>query len=249
MHLCDATTFFVSTICAAVGICEGMATLGEKVVKAREAMGWTQGDLAVRLGMTQQGIAAIENGKSERPKKLRELARALLLTEEYLLDEADLPEPEVPADYERTQGQRVSSIIPARELEVQKLMPVFSGAQGGQGKLIIGSDPIDRVKMPAFLENVAGAYGLLIDGDSMIPAFYPGDTALVNPHLRPQRGRNVILYHNPPGGEDAEAIIKQLNGWSDREWDLEQWNPHKQFKEFRKEWPICHRVVGKYDAT
>lgn len=212
-------------------------------------MGWTQGELGVRIGMTQQGIAAIEKGKSGRPQKLRELARALMLTEEYLLDETDEAPAEPPSDYVRTPGQKVSAIIPSRELEVQKMMPVYSGAQGGQGKLIVGSDPIDRVRLPAFLENVQGAYGLLIDGESMVPAFYPGDTALVNPHLRPQRGRNVILYHNPPGGEEAEAIIKQLNGWNDREWDLEQWNPHKQFKEFRKEWPICHRVVGKYDAT
>lgn len=212
-------------------------------------MGWTQGELGLRIGMTQQGIAAIEKGKSGRPQKLRELARALLLTEAFLLDETDAAPAEPPPDYVRTSGQKVTHVIPSRELEVQKMMPVFSGAQGGQGKLIVGSDPIDRVRMPAFLENVQGAYGLLIDGESMVPAFFPGDTALVNPHLRPQRGRNVILYHNPPGGEDAEAIIKQLNGWNDREWDLEQWNPHKQFKEFRKEWPICHRVVGKYDAT
>ena len=73
----------------------------------------------------------------------------------------------------------------------------------------------------------------------MVPAFHPGDTALVNPHLKPQRGRNVILYHTPPNGDDAEAIIKQLNGWNEREWDLEQFNPPLQFKEYRAEWPIC----------
>lgn len=57
------------------------------------------------------------------------------------------------------------------------------------------------------------------------------------------------LYHTPPHGQEAEAIIKRLNGWNDREWDLEQWNPHRQFKEFRTEWPVCHRVVGKYEAS
>ena len=128
-------------------------------------------------------------------------------------------------------------------------MEVYAGAQGGNGKLIITFDPVDRVKLPAFLEHVPGAYGLLIDGNSMFPAFEPGDVALVNPHLRPQRGRNVILYHTPPHGAEAEAIIKRLNGWNDREWDLEQYNPPMEFKEFRQEWPICHRVVGKYDAA
>lgn len=213
-------------------------------------MGLSQGDLAMRIGMTQQGIAAIESGKSSRPQKLRELARALLLSEDYLLDDKQDPDTPLPADYVRTSGQAVTSVIPGQMLEAgpRLLMPVFSGAQGGDGKLIISTDPIDRIRMPAFLENVPGAYGLYVDGESMVPAFYPGDTALVNPHLRPQRGKNVILYHTPPGGEDSEAIIKRLIGWNDRQWELEQWNPHMQFKEYRQEWPVCHVVVGKHDA-
>lgn len=225
-----------------------MSGLGEKIIEAREAKGWTQSELADAIGMTQQGIAAIENGKSDRPKKLRELARALSVTEEYLLGEDSAVAEAAPA---RTRGQVVTSVIPADQLQAGpgRLMEVYAGAQGGNGKLIITFDAVDRVKLPAFLEHVPGAYGLLIDGTSMFPAFEPGDVALINPHLRPQRGRNVILYHTPPHGAEAEAIIKRLNGWNDREWDLEQYNPPLQFKEFRQEWPICHRVVGKYDAA
>jgi hypothetical protein len=44
-------------------------------------------------------------------------------------------------------------------------LPVYSGAQGGNGKLIIGSDIVDRVEMPAVLKDVQGAYGLMIDGE------------------------------------------------------------------------------------
>ena len=68
-------------------------------------------------------------------------------------------------------------------------------------------------------------------------------------HPSPARGKNHIFYHTPPLGEDAEAIIKRLNGWNDRDWDLQQWNPRREFTESRKLWPICHRVVGKYDAV
>lgn len=185
--------------------------------------------------------------QSEKYAKAFRVSEAWLLTGEGEppVDDSGEPLPQ----HERTRGQAVihvpreEIVAPGRKLEV------YSGAQGGNGKLIIGSDIIDRVEMPAVLKDVQGAYGILIDGESMVPEYWPGDIAWVHPHLRPARGRNVILYHTPPEGEEAEAIIKRLNDWNDREWHLEQWNPHKQFSEYRKEWPICHRVVGKYDAA
>jgi len=179
-------------------------------------------------------------------------AEAFRVSEGWLLTgegEAPANDTEMIPAHERTKGQPVTSVIQAPPADPGLKLPVYSGAQGGHGRLIIGSDVVDQVEMPHMLRNVRGAYGILIDGESMIPEYWPGDIAWVNPHLRPLRGRNVILYHTPPDGQDAEAIIKRVNGWNDREWNLEQWNPHREFIEYRKEWPICHRVVGKYDAT
>jgi phage repressor protein C with HTH and peptisase S24 domain len=150
----------------------------------------------------------------------------------------------------RTQGQPVH-YVPGEQVVLsgrRNLLPVFSGAMGGDGKLIVSSDFVDHMAMPAALEGVQGAYGLIVDGSSMNPEFWEGDIAWINPHLKPARGRNHVFFHTPPGGEDAEAIIKRLNGWNDREWQLEQWNPAKEFTESRRIWPICHRVVGKYEA-
>lgn len=139
-----------------------------------------------------------------------------------------------------------SSLIPGHELLGTGTMPVYAAAMGGDGHVIVTFDEIDRVKRPAELENVKGGYGLLIKGTSMVPAINEGDTALVNPHLPPARGANVILYHTPPDGTESEAMVKHLLNWTDKEWSLKQWNPAKEFKEYRQEWPICHRVVGLY---
>lgn len=144
-------------------------------------------------------------------------------------------------------GQAVS-IIPGSDLVSSRKMPVYAAAMGGEGHIIVSFDQIDEVKRPAELESVKGGYGLLIKGDSMIPALWEGDMALVNPHLPPARQKNVILYHTPPHGGEVEAIVKQLQGWNDRVWHLKQWNPMKEFDEFRQEWSTCHRVVGKYDG-
>lgn len=126
-------------------------------------------------------------------------------------------------------------------------MPVYAAAEGGDGHIIVSFEQIDEIKRPAELENVKGGYGLLIKGDSMVPALWEGDMALVNPHLRPAREFNHIFYHQAPHGGPVEAIVKQLDAWNDRDWTLTQWNPHTTWKESRQIWPICHRMVGKYD--
>ena len=132
-------------------------------------------------------------------------------------------------------------VSPSRDL------PVYAAAMGGDGHQVITFDAIDWVKRPSVLDSVKGGYAVYIVGDSMIPAFRPGDMALINPHLPPQRDTDVVLFHVPPHDE-AECIIKRLVGFNDRDWKLEQYNPHKEFPEPRASWPVCHRVVGKYSS-
>jgi phage repressor protein C with HTH and peptisase S24 domain len=141
-------------------------------------------------------------------------------------------------------------ITPGRDLvSNERSLPLYAAARGGDGHVIVTFEPIDYRKMPTILQGVKGGYGLLITGESMIPAYWPGDEALVNPNLPPQRDTDVILYHDPPqeSGE-AEAIVKRLVGINDREWTLEQYRPPSTFREARQEWPVCHRVVGKYNS-
>lgn len=140
------------------------------------------------------------------------------------------------------------TLVPGRELiSSNQKMPVYAAAMGGNGHIIISFDLIDEIKRPAELENVKGGYGLLIKGESMVPALWEGDMALVNPHLRPARDFNHVFYHEPPHGSEVEAMVKQLTGFNDRDWSLKQWNPVKEWKESRQVWQTCHRIVGKYD--
>lgn len=141
----------------------------------------------------------------------------------------------------------VPTIIPGKELVGDKNLPVYAAAMGGDGHQVVTFEAIDYVKRPIILENVKNAYAVYIVGDSMIPAFEPGDMALVHPHLPPARDKNVVLFHTPPAAE-AECIIKRLLTFNDRDWRLRQYNPARDFVEARADWPICHRVVGKYEA-
>lgn len=61
--------------------------IGEKVRRLRERRGMSQAELGQAIGMTQQGVQSLEAGESRRPRKLRELARFLDVSEDWLLDD------------------------------------------------------------------------------------------------------------------------------------------------------------------
>lgn len=233
----------------------GMETIGSRIRSARNAAQpkVTQQALADGLGINRVSVAQWESDQTKPSlDRLPEIATLLRVSANWLMTGEG---PAADGSFSRPSAPRPMapatppvSIIPGNELVSARKMPVFAAAMGGDGHIIVSFDQIDEVKRPAELENVKGGYGLLVKGTSMIPAFREGDMALVNPHLPPARERNVILYHTPPDGGDVEAMIKELVNWTDREWHLKQWNPVLEFKEFRQEWPVCHRVVGKYDG-
>lgn len=128
-----------------------------------------------------------------------------------------------------------------------RLLPIYAAAEGGKGHLIIDHTAIDQLPGPEDLRYARDPYGILIVGESMVPAYRPGDIAWVNPHKLPERDTDVVLYHVPPYRE-AEAIIKTLISWSPREWKLRQYQPPLDFTEPTVDWPVCHRIVGKKNA-
>ncbi|GLR55156.1 LexA family transcriptional regulator [Shinella yambaruensis] len=228
-------------------VMDKLTTLGSRLRYARKARNLTQDQVAAEFDIKRNNVSTWESGET-RPSvdRFPALARLYGVTEAWLLDGVGEPPPQSPGTSAAPLPK--VSLVPGGQLLGTGKMPLYTGAMGGDGHVIITFDAIDYVKRPAELENVKGGYGLLIVGESMIPAFWPGDMALINPHLPPARQKNVILYHTPPHGGDVEAIIKQLNGWSERQWQLQQYNPPREFTEYRHEWPVCHRVVGKYDA-
>lgn len=217
----------------------------KRLKEARIARGFrTAKDACLFFGWNLASYTQHENGTRGIGRQSKKYADGLRVSEAWLLTgEGQGPDGTVlaPAPVMPT-----SQIIPGSELVSVRRMPVYAAAMGGDGHILVSFEQIDEIKRPAELENVKGGYGLLIKGDSMVPAINEGDLALVNPHLPPLRGANAILYHTPPEGGDAEAIVKQLVNWTDREWHLKQWNPLLEFSEFRADWPICHRLVGTY---
>lgn len=66
---------------------EAAKALGKRVRARRLKLVLSQGELAEAVGMKQQGIDNIEHGSSSRPRLLREIAKALQTSEDWLIDE------------------------------------------------------------------------------------------------------------------------------------------------------------------
>jgi transcriptional regulator with XRE-family HTH domain len=136
---------------------------GQRVIRRRETLGLSQGDLAARVGMKQQGVDHIEHGVVARPRLLRELATALKTTERWLLWQ---------------EGPEVVSGIPHTILEI----PVIPW--GSAGKM---ADPNARIPTDdAWLLPMAGNlgkgefFGLEVQDDAMDRFSRPGSIIIVN---------------------------------------------------------------------
>lgn len=140
-------------------------------------------------------------------------------------------------------GERISHLDP-RERPPASTVPIYAAAMGGTGHLLVSFDAIDYHSPPGDIAAVRGAYGVLVVGDSMVPAYEPGDIVWLNPHLPPQFETDVVLYHAAPAGQ-AEAIIKRLVSFTADEWTLRQYNKPRQWPVPRGDWQVAHRIVGK----
>lgn len=207
--------------------------VGEAVKDARDRKRWSQETLAKEAGgVGQSTIDRIEKGQFKRmPSDLPAICAALGMA---------LPDMD---------GR--GAALPGLRIIGDRDFPVYTSAEGGPGEIIRSTDPIDFIPRPSPVAHVREAYGLVITGESMVPEYKPGETALINP-LLPVMGGEVHVFYSELEGE-ARATIKHLRRASPTEWLVTQHNPPrgkaKDFGLSRKEWRWAHRVFGKHSRT
>jgi phage repressor protein C with HTH and peptisase S24 domain len=209
---------------------------GSRIRQAREALGWTQAELAQKAGTTQQTIDRLESGQTQLSRATPAILQALGL------ETVQSNTPDIKLE--------PAKLVSGEQLVGERDLPVYSAAEGGDGALILSTDPIEWVKRPAPLANVRGGYGIYIVGDSMEPRFNPGEVALVHPHMPYRSGNDVVLYKGDV--HDHHAIVKRLRKATATDWHLTQFNPaegeSRDFTLPREEWSVCHVIVGLYSS-
>lgn len=146
-------------------------------------------------------------------------------------------------------GSGTAPIDPAPQQSIylgERDLPVYAAVEGGPGELVISKDPIDFVPRPWYLGNVRDGYGVVVVGESMVPAYSPGDMAIVHPRQPVILNKTYIFTTDDDDGT-FKGTIKKLVGQTATEWKVEQYNPQRTFSLSKAEWPKAVRVVGKYE--
>jgi transcriptional regulator with XRE-family HTH domain len=200
------------------------------LARYRKERGLSQEELARRIGVRQNTIAAIESGLTKKSKYLPDIARAL----EISLTELDAGE-----------GAHRTPTIPGTDLVGVRDLPLYATVEAGEGAVVMSSDPVDEIRRPAPLATVKGAYGVIVSGESMVPALRPGDIVLIHPHL-PPKVEDICLFISERNGEFV-ATIKEYVGQTKDHWKVKRYKPEeKEFTLRKSEWQTCHVSVGRY---
>ncbi len=169
---------------------------GQRIKEAREDLRISQPELAKRARVTKSAVSQWENGSTKELKAdhLLAVAKALNVSPEWLATG-------------RGPKQRTQDIDQGSEPKVS-LIPFLTWAQVRDWHETAGAPHsngiVDRVA-------IVGTFGprtfaLPVCGDSMEPAFFEGDTIIVDPDRDP-KGRDYVIVTGTP---TSEPTFKQL---------------------------------------
>lgn len=195
------------------------------------------------LGVTAQAVSSWVSGRSRPGPKTQQLLKSKYNVDlNWLLTgNGDEPSNDHELHVASTPAiQRVETSLGARDL------PIYAAAEGGDGDLVVSTEVIELVPRPWYLKEVKDGFGVIITGESMVPAYEPGDMAIVNPRLPYMRGK-IHIFTAESENSHFKATIKRLVSVTETDWVVEQFNPQKTFNLPKSIWTHAKRVVGKYN--
>jgi len=221
---------------------------GILIQNERVKRGWSQADLAKRLGISQPAVKKIESGETKKSKHLPKIGQVLGIPLEQL-------DPALSRDGQGNVNQLSSNgssnpalhIIPSTELMGENDLPVYAIVMGGRGALVLENEPYSYTTRPKRLVGHKDGYGVLVIGDSMAREYNENDIAYVDPRLHPKKGDPCVFQGTRDDGT-VEAIIKYLDrspDASDTVYYVSQTNPPKRFTIKKADWQKIHVAVGK----
>ena len=216
-----------------------------RIRELREALGWSQTDLALKLvpKTSQPQIDRLEKADRRLTVEwMNRLARALRVMPGDLLVSNELAGSR---SHAMVGGTTVSTPVTISSgahgiLTGPRDLPILGYVKAGQdGFFIVNGEVQGYAVRPDLLSGVKDAYAVYVHDKSMFPAFEPGHLAWVDP-LRPVKpGDSVVIQLS-----DGQTFIKRLKRRTERALICEQWNPSGEVRYDAAQVKAIHLVVG-----
>ena len=169
---------------------------GQRIKEAREDLRISQPELAKRARVTKSAVSQWENGSTKELKAdhLLAVAKALNVSPDWLATG-------------RGPKQRTQDIDQGSEPKVS-LIPLLTWAQVRDWHETAGASHTSGIMDWVAVVGTFGprTFALHVCGDSMEPAFFEGDTIIVDPDREP-KGRDYVIVIGKP---TSEPTFKQL---------------------------------------
>lgn len=154
-----------------------------RIAEARTAKGWTQSDLAKKIGTTQQQIARYESGENDvKSSVIIKMSEALGVTISYLLGLGE-----------------DSGVIQMRRSPSHP-MPVVGRIAAGTPREAIYQTGEMHDAPESLWEAHSGGFWLIVSGNSMNRLFSEGTLVLIDPDEEVRNGDVAVVFVN---GDDA----------------------------------------------
>ena len=177
-------------------------TISERVKQKRTDLGLTQSELAKLVGISQQSLQKIEDGRTQNPRKLLNLAKALHCDAEWLLLG------HVGEIRERASGY-INEGFSKKPLKAST-RPIFSTTQAANWSDLIDSDKheFDLLESPSMASP--NAFWIKVIGDGMMSSsgisVPEGYFILVEPTITAKNGDLIVAKI----AKNAEVVFKKL---------------------------------------
>ena len=195
---------------------EAEMRIGKRIAARMAELGWSEGELHRRSGVSQPTIHRIITGESQDPRQanVEKLARALNVTAHWLRHGGpiDIKVQETASSYEPNVVPGPDITSPYRAVKIVGTAQM--GAEGYWHALNEGDGVVD---VPS---RDPGAYALRLKGDSMAPAIRSGWIAVCEPNGRLVPGEYVMIRLR-----DGESMLKLLSYANDIEVGVLSVNP------------------------
>lgn len=242
-----------------------MSTLGDQIKAARKEKRLSLRELASQMGVTVAAVSQWETGVSNPSNKNRaKLATILQIPASDLLEVyTEMPAPGTATDIlsgrrdMRSSASRHSAgslTVPLHSAPgltpfplTDEPLPVWQNRHLGAGLLNIERRVVGAVPRSEYLRYAEFSFALEIMHDDMSPAFERRDVAVINPDRSVIPGDDVLLVkdYTEKGSDPFSGQLRRLVKETDTHWIVRQFNPAKEYKLAKEEWPRALHVAGK----